>query len=212
MVFFLILLFLLPFLWLVLPFFGMYTNCDWETTQAAGYTSEEGHKIGVAGVGLAPKMIIYDGDIAQFTPLRLWLSSGMRALDHAIEMLYNPRSSETPHRLLSLASTHELFALLPQCKQDPENTDLRQRLQIVAFGAFFSIGFKGPLGLSHSMGMISGTNDILLTVRPCFGSDVSDSTWNNVMSYPCSRASTQSNYESGRGKTNCKTCSILGSP
>jgi len=87
-----------------------------------------------------------------YTPLRLWLSSGMRALDHAIEMLYNPLTSETPHRLLSLSVTHELFRLLPQSKEDPENADLRQRLQVAAFGSLFSISFRGGLGLSHSMG------------------------------------------------------------
>jgi 3-oxoacid CoA-transferase len=94
--------------------------------------------------------------MAQYTPLRLWLSSGMRALDHAIEMLYNPGAAETPHKLLSLATTHELFTLLPKSKADPENTDLRQRLQIVAFGSLFSISYRGGLGLSHAIGMSSG--------------------------------------------------------
>jgi 3-oxoacid CoA-transferase len=123
-----------------------------ETTAAAGYTSDEGHKVGVAHPQLSPRIIIYDGDIASYTPNRLWLSSGMRAVDHAIEMLYNPRAAETPHRLLSLSTCHELFRLLPQSKADPENKDIRQRLQIVAFGTLFSISYGGGLGLSHSMG------------------------------------------------------------
>jgi 3-oxoacid CoA-transferase len=76
----------------------------------------------------------------------------MRAVDHAIEMLYNPRATETPHRLLSLSACHELFTLLPQSKADPENKDIRQRLQIVSFGTLFSISYGGGLGLSHSMG------------------------------------------------------------
>lgn len=97
-------------------------------------------------------MIIYDGDVAMYTPLRLWLSSGMRALDHAIEMLYHPLASETPHKLLALSVTHELFNLLPKSQADPDNADLRQKLQITAFGSLFSIIFRGGLGLSHSMG------------------------------------------------------------
>jgi len=76
----------------------------------------------------------------------------MRALDHAIEMLYHPGSSETPHRMLSLSTTHELFHLLPESKANPEDVDLRQRLQVVAFGTLFSTSFGGGLGLSHSMG------------------------------------------------------------
>jgi 3-oxoacid CoA-transferase len=98
-------------------------------------------------------MIVYDGDVAIYTPLRLWLSSGMRALDHAIELLYNPEASETPQKLLSLASTHELFNLLPMCKENPSDADFRQRAQIVAFGTLFGISFRGGLGLSHSMGL-----------------------------------------------------------
>jgi 3-oxoacid CoA-transferase len=77
----------------------------------------------------------------------------MRALDHAIEMLYHPGASETPQKLLSLASTHELFILLPKCKENPSDADLRQRLQIVAFGTLFSISFRGGFGLSHAMGI-----------------------------------------------------------
>jgi len=95
---------------------------------------------------------VYDGNVAGYTPLRLWLSSGMRAVDHAIEMLYHAGASETPHRLLSLATTHELFNLLPKSKANPDDLDLRQRLQVVAFGSLFSITFGGGLGLSHSMG------------------------------------------------------------
>lgn len=107
----------------------------------------------MAHISLCPRIIIYDGDVGSYTPLRLWLSSGIRAIDHAIEALYNPRTAETPHKLLSLAAVHELFKLLPKSKADPENADLRQQLQLAAFGSMFSFSFKGGLGLSHSMGI-----------------------------------------------------------
>jgi 3-oxoacid CoA-transferase len=97
-------------------------------------------------------MIIYDGNLALHTPQRLWLSSGMRAVDHAIEMLYHPVASETPQKLLALAATHELFALLPQSKAHPENADLRQKLQLAAFATLYSFLYRGGMGLSHSMG------------------------------------------------------------
>jgi 3-oxoacid CoA-transferase len=133
-----------------------------ETTAAAGYTNEQGHKVAVVHTQLCPKVIIYDGNVASHTPLRLWLSSGMRAVDHAIETIYSHTASETPHRLLCLATTHELFKLLPQSKADPENVDIRQRLQITAFGSLFSVTFRGGLGLSHSMGS-SELNNTSLT-------------------------------------------------
>jgi 3-oxoacid CoA-transferase len=145
----------------------------------AGYTNDLGHKVSVAHPALHPRMIVYDGNLASHTPLRLWLSSGMRAIDHAIEILYNPTASETPHKLLSLASTHELFTLLPESKEDPDNAELRQKLQLAAFGSLFSFLVKGGLGLSHSMGLIPGGADD----RTCVGSNISDSTWYYIVSY-----------------------------
>lgn len=144
-----------------------YNQAKEETTQIAGYTSEEGHKIAVAHPHLCPRMIVYDGDVASYTPLRLWLSSGMRALDHAIEMLYHPGASETPQKLLSLASTHELFTLLPKCKANPSDANLRQRLQMVAFGTLFSILFRGGLGMSHAIG--ASILGVILTVGHALG-------------------------------------------
>jgi 3-oxoacid CoA-transferase len=145
----------------------------------AGYTNDAGHKVAVAHPALHPRMIIYDGNLASHTPLRLWLSSGMRAIDHAIEMLYNPTASETPHKLLGLACTHELFTLLPQSKEFPDNVELRQKLQLAAFGSLFSFVVKGGLGLSHSMGLFLVCADD----RTCIGSNVSDTPWNYIMSY-----------------------------
>ena len=121
----------------------------------AGYTSEQGHKIGISHPSLCPRQILYDANLTIYTPPRLWLSSGMRALDHAIEMLYHPLAPETPNKLLSLSVVAELMRLLPRSQREPENEEIRQRLQVVAFGSLFSILAKGGLGLSHSMGMFS---------------------------------------------------------
>lgn len=133
-----------------------------ETTAGAGYTNDSGHKVGVFHRLLYPRVIIYDGDLALHTPTRLFLSSGMRAVDHALETLYNPSSSEVPHRLLCLSVARELFGLLKESKEDPKNADIRQRLQVVAFGSLFSFSGRGGLGLSHSMGTFPSSTG-------CFG-------------------------------------------
>lgn len=69
-----------------------------ETSSRAGFTSDEGHKVRVMNENIAPKsrpdkskvqssvecslisgsVVIYDGDIALHTPLKLWLSTGVR--------------------------------------------------------------------------------------------------------------------------------------
>ena len=50
----------------------------------AGYTNEEGSKIVISSPELAPAGIILDAELTLATPERLWLSSGLRALDHAV--------------------------------------------------------------------------------------------------------------------------------
>jgi 3-oxoacid CoA-transferase len=91
----------------------------------------------------------------------------MRAVDHAIEMLYNPAASETPHKLIGSAAAHELFTLLPQSKASPEDADIRQKLQLAAFGSLFSFRVRGGLGLSHSMGTFPST--VTLTIGHSLG-------------------------------------------
>ncbi|KAG9023098.1 hypothetical protein FRB95_013558 [Tulasnella sp. JGI-2019a] len=56
-----------------------------EFTMSAGFTSEQGHKTGVANPAVIPKAVILDAEPSLHIPDRLWLSTGMRAVDHAIE-------------------------------------------------------------------------------------------------------------------------------
>ncbi|PWN35674.1 Dehydroquinate synthase-like protein [Meira miltonrushii] len=126
-----------------------------ETTQNAGYTSEEGNKTGASHPAIVPRVIIYDAALTLATPERLWLSSGMRAVDHAIELLYRPGDSGI---LLStaLGSIRELFYLLPATKKQPENLEIRQKLQLACFQSLWPEGRKGALGLSHGLGHALG--------------------------------------------------------
>ena len=50
----------------------------------AGYTDEEGHKVAVARPEMGLAGIILDAELTLATPERLWLSTGMRAVDHAV--------------------------------------------------------------------------------------------------------------------------------
>lgn len=45
-------------------------------------------KTGLASECMTPKGVILDAELTLDTPQRLWLSSGIRALDHAVETLY----------------------------------------------------------------------------------------------------------------------------
>jgi alcohol dehydrogenase class IV len=50
----------------------------------AGYKNEQGAKMGIIGEHLVPAGIILDAEVTLSTPVWLWLSTGIRALDHAV--------------------------------------------------------------------------------------------------------------------------------
>ncbi|KAG9233647.1 alcohol dehydrogenase IV [Amylocarpus encephaloides] len=123
-----------------------------ETTQNAGFTTEDQKKIAVSHPELVPKVVVYDGDIAVYTPTNLWTSTGIRALDHAVELLYHPLASEIPTKRLALTAITDLFALLPQSLSSPQDADVRQKLFLAAYSSLFPFLYTGGVGLSHSIG------------------------------------------------------------
>lgn len=58
-----------------------------ECTMAAGYTSEDGIKTGVAHPSLVPSVILYDSKFMLDTPPWLMMSTAMRSMDHAMELM-----------------------------------------------------------------------------------------------------------------------------
>ena len=130
-----------------------------ECTFFAGYTNKEGTKIRVGSPELAPQVIIYDSEFALQTPQQLWLSTGIRALDHAVEMQYHPLASEVPAKQLALTAIAGLFEYLPKAKAAPKDEDVITRLLLAAFSSLYPIGLNvtGGLGLSHSMGYALGS-------------------------------------------------------
>lgn len=119
--------------------------------------------------------IFYDPTFTRHTPPRLLLSTGIRALDHAVETIYHPNSSEVPWKALASTSIQALFEFLPavakslkssnQDGMDPEpplgatNDDILTRLHLAAWSAAGLRGsnFGGGMGLSHSLGHALGS-------------------------------------------------------
>ena len=130
-----------------------------ECTMGAGYTSEDGKKTGVKSPELVPNVIIYDSKFALETPQRLWLSTGIRSLDHAVEMLYHPKATEAPAKSLVLSALDGLFTFLPKYKAEPKNEEYITRLQLASFNSLYPIGLDmgSGLGLSHAIGYALGS-------------------------------------------------------
>lgn len=124
-----------------------------EYTCGAGYTDEQGNKTSIANPMMAPSGIILDAELTLATPEKLWLSTGLRALDHAVESLYRPGVAP-PLKVLCYAAISDLFTNLPLSQAEPNSLDVRQRLLIAAWMSLWPMRVEkyGSLGLSHSLG------------------------------------------------------------
>ncbi|KAF2403303.1 maleylacetate reductase [Trichodelitschia bisporula] len=128
-----------------------------ECTCGAGYTNEEGVKSRLAHPNISPKTILYDVSFARHTPPRLWKSTAFRALDHAVETMYNPYASETS-KVMAIEAARSLFHLLPQY-QAGATDDVMARMHLAAYHslAFLGLNLKGSIGLSHTLGYALGS-------------------------------------------------------
>ncbi|KAG2345605.1 alcohol dehydrogenase IV [Suillus weaverae] len=124
-----------------------------EYTCGAGYTNKQGDKVLVSHQELSPAGIILDAELTLSTPEQLWLSTGMRALDHAVESLYRP-GVPLPMKKLCHAAIADLFRFLVLSKKDSEDLVARQRLQVASWMSLWprKIERHSSLGLSHTLG------------------------------------------------------------
>lgn len=124
-----------------------------EYSIGAGFTDDNGQKVAVSSPSLAPAGIILDAELTLATPESLWLSTGIRALDHAVESLYRPLVP-LPVKVLCYAALADLFTYLPQSKANPQAIDIRQKLQLASWMSLWPLKLEtySPLGLSHALG------------------------------------------------------------
>ncbi|HEY3345227.1 MAG TPA: iron-containing alcohol dehydrogenase [Anaerolineaceae bacterium] len=140
-----------------------------EFSGSAGYTDEaQKSKRGISDRMITPRAIILDPQMTLPTPMWLWLSSGIRALDHAIETLYSP-GYHPVNDVLALASLRDLFTYLPRCKAEPESMGNRQMCQQAAWMGYFSpASAAAAAGLSHTIGKrIGAPYDVPHGVTSC---------------------------------------------
>jgi alcohol dehydrogenase class IV len=121
-----------------------------ELAAGAGFTDATGTKSGMRDPGLLPNAVIYDAELTLKTPMELWLSTGIRALDHAVEGFLG--DGEHPFNdVMALEAIRRLFRVLPATKADPGNLGCRTDGQVAAWFSFTLPGASAS-GLSHVMG------------------------------------------------------------
>ena len=109
---------------------------------------------------LVPATVILDPAPTIHTPEWLWLSTGIRAVDHAVESLCSVRASPYTDG----TAMHALRLLqrgLSRVKQNANDLDARLDCQIGAWLSMAGVVAGVPMGASHGIGhVLGGTCDV----------------------------------------------------
>ena len=115
---------------------------------------QAGHKIRVRHPRLYADLIVLDPDMTIGTPDWLWISTGVKALDHCIERLYsdgNQPAIDAP----VLSAAELLFNHLPRSREGDGGS--HARLQCLLAAWLSMIGAPNfAMGLSHALGHVIG--------------------------------------------------------
>lgn len=104
---------------------------------------------------LAPRVVILDPAVTLATPHELWFSSGVRALDHAVEHLCGAQRAPYADALAAEA-VPLLVGGLRACADDPNDLDARLDCQIGMWLAISGLFAGAGGGASHAIGHILG--------------------------------------------------------
>lgn len=109
---------------------------------------------------MVPICVVLDPAITVHTPEWLWLSTGVRSVDHATETLASFLSNDFCDGIADSA-LRLLAAGLPAVKADPTDLDARLKCQIGAWQSMIPIIGGVPMGASHAIGhVLGGTCDV----------------------------------------------------
>ena len=127
-----------------------------EFTPFAGVTdTARKAKEGYAHPLLAPRAVVLDPAMTVATPPRLWLSTGIKAVDHAVEQLCNPVRSPFSDALAA-DGLKGLARALPETRERPGDLDARLDCQIGMWLAMAGASSGRGLGASHAIGHTLG--------------------------------------------------------
>ncbi|WP_417513149.1 iron-containing alcohol dehydrogenase [Minwuia sp.] len=128
-----------------------------EFTHAAGLTSEKTRvKAVIVDPVMQPEVILYDPELTRPTPTDLWLTTGIKALDHAVEGVWWPNCHPFLETL-RLGAIADLRANLA-ASRDPDALEARLACMHAAWKSIWgllsasSVGFRLSHPLGHQIG------------------------------------------------------------
>ena len=102
-----------------------------------------------------PRAVILDPAVTLHTPEWLWLSTGIRAVDHCVEGLCS-REAHPFADAQALKGLSMLTQALPRVKADPNDLDARMDCQIGTWLSMGPLSSGVPMGASHGIGYVLG--------------------------------------------------------
>jgi maleylacetate reductase len=127
-----------------------------EFSALAGVTDERTrHKDGIVHPDMAPSAIVLDPRVTLHTPQWLWLSTGIRSVDHATETLASAKSD--PYSDGMAESALRLLAEgLRRVARDPSDLQGRLLCQVGTWQSKIPSASGVPMGASHAIGHVLG--------------------------------------------------------
>src|SRR6201995_3752729 len=109
---------------------------------------------------MMPRSIILDPAMTKYTPEKLWLGSGTRAMDHGIEAICSIRSNALVNAVC-LQGLRYLHDGLRRTKNNPNDDTARLSCQLGSWMSAFGLQGRVPMGASHAIGhVLGGTCDV----------------------------------------------------
>jgi maleylacetate reductase len=102
-----------------------------------------------------PRAAILDPAVTVHTPEWLWLSTGIRAVDHCVEGLCSGEAHPYADAQ-ALKGLSMLAQALPRVKADPHDLDARMDCQIGTWLSMGPLSAGVPMGASHGIGYVLG--------------------------------------------------------
>jgi maleylacetate reductase len=127
-----------------------------EFSATAGVTNEKTKvKEALRHPLLMPRAVILDPWLSLHTPEWLWLSTGIRAVDHCVEGICS-REAHPYGDAQALKGLSMLAQALPRVKADAQNLDARMDCQIGTWLSTGPLASGVPMGASHGIGYVLG--------------------------------------------------------
>ncbi|KAJ4986320.1 alcohol dehydrogenase [Stagonosporopsis vannaccii] len=98
-----------------------------------------------------PDLVVQDPELCSTTPQRIWLSTGVRAVDHCVETLCSLQSNDRADDYARRGLLALVEALL-RCKENSQDLDARHQCHVAVIDAMRAVSCGVPLGASHAVG------------------------------------------------------------